>query len=269
MRRSLQTRSLIAAVLLVGGSVAVAAPSTPSAQAKLDADFRAAYPMTAPPSTTLLAGVELGKLIIPTLRVHAREEHAYDGTDDRGIRISYADPAGSVRVLVHLTVAPSAAAARAVVDAELHGVSTLLPAAIDPKLGDIAFADDGGKGTNYVIGAHANVAYSVDVVDSAPGLPTAAAVSAQLRTLMPAGSPTFPSATVTLPSVVDLKKGGDVRITVPGGEKFRIRADGAYVAHGAAGPVVRPFAAGPIAVYATVVDDLGRVTVAKAVSVAK
>ena len=263
---------LIGALFLVGGGIAVAAPSsttTPSAAAKLDADFHAAYPMTAPVSTTLFAGVELGKLTIPTLRVHAREEHAHDGTDDRGIRISFADPAGNVRLLVHVTVAPTPAAARSVVDAELHGVSTLMPPALDPKLGDVAFADDGGKGTNYVIGAHANVAYSVDMVDAAPGLPSAAAVAAQLRTLMPSGAPSFPTATVTLPSVVDVKKGGDVRVTVPGGEKFRLRADGAYVAHGTTGPIVRPFAAGPIAVYATVVDDLGRVTVAKGVSAAK
>ena len=264
-RQSATRQLYVAAAFLVLGGVAVAAPSTSGTKspgaATIDADFRAAYPMTAPPSASTLAGVELGKLAIPGLRKTAADERA---ADDGGLVWSYSDMTGKVAVLVHVAVTPDTATARQLLDIELHGISTLVPKAIDPALGDLAFADDGGKGTSLVIATRANVEYSVDVVSDAPGIPTAAAIAGQIGTLMVAGTPIFPSATVTLPPTIDAKKGDDVRISVPGAQPYKVRADGGYMAHGTAWPIIRPFGPGPVTVYATVVDDLARVTIARA-----
>jgi len=264
MRKNL----LLAAAFLLAGGVAIAAPSSKSSAPTptIEADFRAAYPMTAPPAAGAIAGIELSKIAIPGLRLTARDDRT---ADDGGIVMSFSDSAGEVRVLVHLAVASDVTTARAALDVELHGISIGLPKAVDNTLGDLAWADDAGKGTALVVATQNNVAYSVHVLTDAPGIPSAAAIATNVRSLMIAGTPTFPTATITLPSTVDAKKGGDFRVNVPSGAPYKVRAEGGYVAKGSSGPIVRPFGPGTVAVYATVVDDLGRVTVAKATTTAK
>ena len=257
---------LLAGAFLVAGGMAIAAPSSKSKTPTIDADFRAAYPMTAPPATGAIAGVDLARLSIPGLRQTARDDRT---ADDGGIVVSWADTAGEVRVLVHIAVASDSSTARQALDTELHGISVALPKATDNSLGDLAWADDAGKGTALVVATQANVAYSVHVLSPMAGVPSAAAIATQLRSLMVPGVPSFPSATVTLPATLDAKKGGDVRITVPGGFPYQVRADGGYLAHGSSGSIVRPFGPGTVTVYATVVDDLARVTVAKGTAIAK
>lgn len=247
---------------LLAGSPASAAPPS------LDSAFHAAYPATAPSSTVLLAGVELKRLAtLPGLQVSARSERL---ASDGGVLLSLADGTGRVRMMVHIAVLPDAAAARRVLDAELHGVSTQLASAADPALGDLAWADDGGKGTSLVIATQANIAYSVNIVDPLPATPTAAAVAALLRKAMPVGAPAFPAATVTLPASIDAKaRGGGLIQVAAAGRPYSLRADGGYVASGPNGSVVRPLAPGAVTVYATVVDELARVTVAAATTLAK
>ena len=256
-----------AVAFLLASSVAIGAPSgkSPSASS-LDVEFRASYPMTAPPSATSIAGVDLARFSIVGLRKTATDQRA---ADDGAIVQSWSDLAGHVRVLVHVAVTPDVATARRILDVELHGISRALPAAVDPSLGDLAWADDTGKGTGLVVATKANVEYSVNVVSPGAGVPSASTVAAQLGALMVVGAPTFPAVTLSLPSTVDAKKGGDVRISVPSGLAYQVHAEGAYMAHGSAWPIVRPFAPGPVTVYATIVDELGRVTVAKAMTVAK
>ena len=112
------------------------------------------------------------------------------------------------------------------------------------------------------------VIYSVSVPDPTPGQPTAAALAQTVRAAMVPGAPRFPAVTVWLPATVDAKSGAPVSVVVPGGASYKLRADGGYIARGANGPVVRPFGPGPVAVHATVVDDLARVTVATSTTTA-
>lgn len=246
--------------LAVAAGVALAAPPA-ARQAALDAEFRAAYPMSAPAATTQLSGVRLAKLGIPGLQLSERSEQA---ADEGGLLLSYADRTGTVRVLIRIAVAADAAAARKLLETELRGVSMQLARASDPTLGDFAWADDGGRGGSLLVAALGNVSYSVNVVDATPELPSAASLAAMVRAAMVTGTPAFPAVTLRLPATIDAKSGGAVSIAVPGGAPYKLRADGAYIARGPSGPLVRPFGPGAIAVHATVVDELGRVGIATA-----
>ncbi|GAC1582131.1 MAG: hypothetical protein NVS3B20_12810 [Polyangiales bacterium] len=257
-----------AGFVLAWSASSIAAPPADST-APIDAQFHAAYPMTAPVSPIPLAGVELAKLTIAGLRLHARQDRT---VDDQGIELCFVDSNDDVRVVVRVAVSPDAKAARRFVEIELHGISTSIPAARDTNLGDVAFADDHGSGTSLVVASLANIAYTARVLDGssgAPRVPTAAAIATQLRALMVVGAPVFPAAEVVLPTIIDAKKGAQIRVVVPAGNAYKLTADGAYVARGNGGPVVRPFAAGAVTVHATVVDELGRVTVASKSAVAK
>lgn len=253
--------------LLFCGACLVASSAQATPGATIDREFRAAYPTNVPSSTTPIAGVALSRFAVSGLAKSARSERAFD---DGGIVLSLADRAGVVRVVVQLSVAPDASAARHVLDAELHGVSTALSRASDATLGDLSWADDGGRGTTLVLGTQANLAYSVNVIAATPNLPTAAGIAQLLRKAMVQGAPAFPAASVSVPQAIDKKQGGIVSVSVPGGYPYTLRADGGYIARknnaekGQA--IVRPFAAGPVIVYATIVDDLSRVTVARAVT---
>lgn len=260
----------LAASLLLAGGQAMAAPGSDShaATPTLASEFHAAYPATAPSSSVLLAGVDLKRFAVPGLKESARSEQA---AVDGGLVLSLSDAAGVVRALIHVAVLPDSAAARRAMDVELHGVSTQLASAADAGLGDLAWADDDGKGTALVIATQANIAYSVNIVVPSANLPTAAAIATLLRRSMPVGAPAFPAVSVTLPAAIDAKaKGGaPVQVSVPGGHAYHLRAEGGYIARGATGPTVRPLGPGAVTVYATVVDELARVTVTAATTLAK
>jgi hypothetical protein len=229
----------------------------------LEPEFRAEYPRT-PVIGSQLAGVEIDKLALPGLRLVEREDR---NVEDGGVVLSFADLNGHVRVVVTLAVAPTEEDARKFVDVSLHGVQVTLPRAIDPAMGDYAFADDGGRGEALVIASSGNVAWSARV-DREAETPRASEVIAALRALAVPGTPSFPAITLSLPSVVHMS-GAPIAISVSAGQSPKLRAEGAYVAHGKGSPIVRPFGPGPIAVAATVADDLGRVTTTRAISTAR
>lgn len=268
MRAEAKRQKLLVALAgacgLLASGAALADSKSPPVAGNVDAAFRASYPLAARPARGAaagpVAGIALAKLTLPGLQLRARSEHA---AADGGIVLSFAERSGAVRVLIHLAVFAEAEAARQDVDAELHGVSTQLVPALDTTLGEVAWADDGGKGTALVVAAQANLAYSVSVLDTVPGL-SAAAIASLVRAAMVSGAPVFPAATVRLPAMIDSQKGGSVHLAIPSGSTYTLRAEGGYIAHGAAGPVVHPFAPGAVTVHATVVDGLGRVTVATA-----
>lgn len=268
MRAEAKLRKLIVALAgacgLLASGAALAGSKSPPAAGNVDAAFRASYPLTARQARGVaagpIAGIDLAKLVLPGLQLSARSDRA---AADGGIVLSFAERSGAVRVLIHLGVFAEADAARQDIDAELHGVATVLAPALDPTLGETAWADDGGKGTAIVVAAQSNLAYSVSVLDTVPGL-SAAAIASLVRAAMVSGAPAFPAATVRLPAAIDARTGGSVALAIPGGATYTLRADGGYIAQSAAGPVVHPFAPGAVTVHATVVDALGRVTVATA-----
>ena len=243
------------------GAITPTATAAPTgAMLPLEAEFRAAYPVGPLVPVTTLAGVDLSALTVPGLHVTAKSIDE----SNTGFVTSLSDSAGVVRVLLHLSVAPDAKAARAIVDAELHGVSTqLLPA--PPALGAPAWADAGGKGDYLVVAAQGNIAYSVHVLSAMPGLPTAATLAANVRAHMIPGTPMAPAVTLRMAPSVDAKKGDAFTVSVAGGLPYEIRADGGYIAHG---PKVRPFGPGKVTVYATTIDALGRVGVGEASTLA-
>lgn len=234
------------ALLVLGGGVFAtrASSSTPA----MERELRAAYPRTPLPATSF-AGVDIDKLAIGGYRLLAREDHP---VDDGAIILSYGD--ADVRVVVELAVARDAESARRFVDVRLHAISTVLPAATDPLLGDYAFARDG-----VVVGAAGNVGW---VVRALEGATTGAAdVVHALRALAVPGAPSFPSASIALPATFGAKDGADVQITpAPSSAHVKLRAEGAYLAHGKTTPRLKPFKPGAVTVVATVTDDLGRVT---------
>lgn len=263
VRRAL---SLAVAASALAAFALLAIPRASSSEPALEPELRATYPRTELPAGSL-AGIDLDGLVLPGLRLAAREDHA---VDDGGVVLSYVDAAGTVRAVITIAVAPDAAAARRFVDVALHGIASPLPAA-DPSLGDFAFADDGGRGDAIVVGASTNVAFIVRALreGGAAGLPSARDVVLALKGRAVEGAPSFPVVDVRLPSVVDAKTGADLRVTTVAGAKPKLRAEGAYVAHGKGAPRLKPFAPGPVAVIATVADALGRVTEARAIAVAK
>jgi hypothetical protein len=235
-------------------SIGVFVSRASSSTSPMERDVLAAYPHT-PEVSGSLSGVRVDELALSGLRVVAREDHP---VEEGGIVLSFGDPA--VKVVVELAVARDAAAARRFVDARLHDVATQLAAATDPAFGDYAFGD----GDSIVIGAAHNVAWVVRALEGSPV--RAREVITELRAKSVAGAPSFPTATVTLQAEVPLS-GAELRVT--SAAKYKVRAEGAYVAHGKTAPLVKPFGRGPVTLIATVVDDLGRVSEVRATAEAK
>jgi hypothetical protein len=251
------------ATALVLGGVIFASTRASSSPAPLEREFRAEYPRT-PVTGSQLAGVALDKLAFPGLRLVEREDHT---VDDGGVVLSFADANDHVRVVATVAVAATEEAARKFVDVALHGVQVTLPRAVDPLMGDYAFADDGGRGEALVVAASGNVAWIARVDRDAPAVPRASEVINALHGLAVPGAPSLPVVTLSLPS--EVRTSATIAVTAPAGLTPKLRAEGAYIAHGKSAPFVRPFAPGPIAVAATVVDDLGRVGVARVTSTAR
>lgn len=259
MRAKAKSGQLAAAVCLLASGPLLAAPASrgQAEPSTLDREFRAAYPSSARPPGKPVAGVTLAKLVIPGLQLAARSERA---AADGGLVLSFADGAGTVRAVVQLAVFADATAARQELDAELHGVSSQLSPAADATLGELTWVDDAGKGTALVLAAQANLAYSVRVLDTIPGVPTAATIAGVIQSAIVPGPPVFPAATVTLPPTLDARGGGEVRVAVRGGHPYKLRAEGGYIARAESGAVVHPLGPGQVTVHATVVDELARVT---------
>lgn len=233
------------------------------AERDIDRAFRVAYPQSAPSSNRPLAGVDLVRLGLPGLQPGARDEQP---GDEGGITQSYADSSGRVRVVIQLSVMPDAMAARRVLDGSLHGVSTQLSRALDPLLGDLAWADDAGRGDSLVMATQANIAYTVQVLegDAQPsGRLSASTVAGLLRTAMVPGSPQCPEVQLTLPPQISATAGGPLAVTLRGEGTYRLRAQGAYVARGSSGPTVRPLGPGTVQVQAIAVGPLGCVAQAQ------
>lgn len=254
--------SLSGALAAPRGAEVAASPAVPA----IEHEFRAAYPLDAPSSATRLAGVALARLSLPGLQLSARSDEA---ADDGGVLLSFADRAGAVRVLVQIAVMPDVLWARRVLATELRGVSLPLSRALDPLLGDLVYADEGGRGSSLVLATQANIAYRVQLVEGSAEIASAASIAGLVRTAMVVGAPSYPVVSLSLPAQIDAKSGAELRVQVPSGLPYALRADGAYVARGQGGPVIRPFAAGPIVVYATVTSELGCVSVTSLSSVAR
>jgi hypothetical protein len=210
--------------------------------------------------------VEIGKLAIPGLHL------AYRTEDDGGLVYSWADAQGDVRALVRIDVETDGAGARRFVDHQLHGIARVLPELKDASLADLAYADEGAA--TIVLGTIANVAFDVRTLpDPDPSktvaLPSALSIATSVRSLARVGAPTFPTPTVSIPPLIDAKMGAPIAVSGATSQKPTLRAEGAYVSAGTGGPVLRPFAPGPVTVTALVVDELGRVGIAKASAVAK
>lgn len=256
---STKARRFVSAAFLGGALLGAALlGSRASSSTPADTDFHKAYPRT-PVASGSFAGVALDKLAFPGLTLSDREDHP---VDEGGIVLAYSQ-GNAVRLVVKVAVAPDSARARELVDVELHGVQTVLPAAVDPAFGDYAFADDAGRGDALAVGALGNVAWSVRVDRDAPSMPRASDVMHTLRANVVSGAPSYPTVHVSLPGEVRVS-GAD--ITVSSSLPAKLRAEGAYVA---VGPKLRPFGPGPVAVIALVVDDLGRVSTARASAAAK
>ncbi|GAC1558290.1 MAG: hypothetical protein NVS3B10_17640 [Polyangiales bacterium] len=269
MRRKLH-RALVAGMLLCGG-VVLAGPSQGGGGA--EAAFEAHYPHVASPAPTSssrgpFAGVDLAALAVPGLVLAERVDET---VDDGGVSLSFADAQGTVRAVVRVAVGRDENEARGFLRRSLHAVARILPEVQDPALGDVAYAND-GVGRFYVAAAAGNVAYVVRTIARASDpevAPDARTLAALVRARMVAGIPQRPVPTVALPPEVSLHDGAPIVVGGTPGQGVHLRAEGAYVAHGATGPVVRPSAAGPIAVIALVADELGRVGEARAESLAR
>jgi hypothetical protein len=179
--------------------------------------------------------------------------------DEGGVTLSFADDQDRVRAVVHLAVARDAAGARAFVLRTLRGVAAVLPAT---GADEVAFGDPKDR---FLVAAHGNIAYVVDAQDGSAA--SASSIGAIVKGAVAAGAPVFPRATVSLPATAE--RSAPVAITTSAGARYRLHASGGYVARGPNGPVIRPFAAGRVEVTAVVSDDLARVTVARAATVAR
>jgi hypothetical protein len=105
---------------------------------------------------------------------------------------------------------------------------------------------------------------------TAPGaVPTARAIAMDFHAKTVPGVPTLPTPAVSIPSEVPIAGGAQITVSAPAGQTPHLRAENAYVAHGASGPVLEPFGPGKVAVIAVVADDLGRVGVARAEATAR
>lgn len=248
---SIKLRQFVSAAgLALAGAMLFGSRASSSTPA--DTEFRASYPRT-PLVSGSFAGVAIDKLVFPGLTLKEREDYT---VEEGGINLAYAS-GNEVGLVVRIAVAPNSAAARAFVDVELHAVQTVLPSA--PAYGDYAFGD----GESLIIGALGNVAWSVRANRSLAGVPRASDVMTLLQASTVPGAPVYPTVAVSLPSEVQV---GGADITVTSALTPRLRAEGAYVA---SGPRLRPFGPGAVAVVAQVVDSLGRVSVARATSIAR
>jgi hypothetical protein len=211
------------------------------------ADGAASY-VVPPPSAAVAAGVDLGKIAVPGLKLHVRDDRA---PEHGGVALSFADERSRVRVVVRIAVARDGAAARAYVEGALRGVSGVLsPSTLD----DVAFADPQDR---LVVASRGNVAYVVEVLDGS--LASASSVVGAVRRAFVSGTPDFPRATVSVPK--SFEGSAPVTVTVSRGARYRLSARGAYVARGRdASPVLKAFGRGPVELTAIVADDLGRVT---------
>ncbi len=206
------------------------------------ADGAASY-VVPPPSAAVAAGVDLGKIAVPGLKLHVRDDRA---PEHGGVALSFADERSRVRVVVRIAVARDGAAARAYVEGALRGVSSVLD--------DVAFADPQDR---LVVASRGNVAYVVEVLDGS--LASASSVVGAVRRAFVSGTPDFPRATVSVPK--SFEGSAPVTVTVSRGARYRLSARGAYVARGRdASPVLKAFGRGPVELTAIVADDLGRVT---------
>lgn len=264
-------RALVAGMLLCGG-VVLAGPSQGGGGA--EAAFEAHYPHAASPTPATssgsgpFAGVDLAAIAVPGLVLRERVDET---VDDGGVSLSFADAQGTVRAVVRVAVGRDENEARGFLRRSLHAVARILPEVQDPALGDVAYAND-GVGRFYVAAAAGNVAYVVRTIARASEpevAPDARMLAALVRARMVPGIPQRPVPTLSLPPEVSLHDGASIVVGGTPGQGVHLRAEGAYVAHGATGPVVRPSAAGPIAVIALVADELGRVGEARAESLAR
>lgn len=246
------SRSDLARAAIGLAAVALVA-AAPAREAR--ADDASAY-VVPTPMASASAGVRVDRLTPAGLSLHVRDDRA---PAEGGVTLSYADAAKRVRVVLRVAVAPDAAGAKAFVERALRGVSgALAPSDAD----EVAFGDPSDR---LLIAARGNVAYSVEVLEGS--LASARAIASNVRRAFVSGAPTFPRATVSLPPTVE--RSAPIAIAVPPGAHYRLAATGAYVAKGESGPVLRPFAKGPVSVTAIVSDELGRVTEVTATSLAR
>ncbi|MGA9521798.1 MAG: hypothetical protein WBV82_10050 [Myxococcaceae bacterium] len=236
-RRSNDARVVLA--VLLAGSVALA-----------DSGSKASMPAS-------VAGLKLEGLRLPGLHLSSREDRPLE---EGGTVLRFADEGEQVRAVVRVAVAADHLGARRFLDFELSAISKHLIASTGSKHGEPAFTDD--KET-LIIAAVANLAYSVRLIDPAEsaGLPSAQEIAAELRDRIVPGTPSFPLPAVSIPVEVDADEGARVRVDPQPGTDVRLRAEGGYIQAHPDGPVLRPFAPGPIVLIATSVDELGRVGV--------
>ncbi len=150
--------------------------------------------------------------------------------------------------------------ARRFLEFELSAISRHLIAPTGSKHGEPAYTDD--KET-LIIAAVANLAYSVRLVDPAEsaGLPSAQQIAKELRERIVPGTPLFPLPAVSIPAELDADEGARVQVDSRSGTDVRLLAEGGYIQAHPEGPVLRPFAPGPVTLIVTAVDELGRVGV--------
>lgn len=255
----------LGALLLVGGA-ALAAPSLGGTK-RADDPVRTGYALESASAQGSLAGVEKSAIVVPGLVLQDTV------ADDGGLVFTYVDAAKTVRAIVRLEVATDADGARRFLDHQLHGIARILPALADASLGDLVYGDE--SGATIVLGTMANVAFDVRLVDAgnAPDAtgktPSAKTIAGIVRAAMRPGVPMLPTPKVSLPAEVSVQTGAEVVLTGLAGQTPALRVDGGYVAHGSKGPILRPFAPGPITVRAIVVDELARVGVGTATTLAK
>lgn len=253
-------KAVFGALLLVAG---VAIGGASEGKATTSAGFEALYPVTAPPSATIVAGVDVNAIFVPGLTLKERIDETMD---DGGVALTYADAQGNVRAVVRLVVAPTSSDARLFLRRELHVVARVLPEMTHPSLGDLVYGDD-GVGQVFVAGTIANVGYVVRTIPDPgkPGsVPTAKSIALDLRSKTVAGTPTFPTPSVSVPSTFTAKTGAPITVVASTAQTPHLRGENAYIAHASSGPVVMPFDKGKVAVIALVGDELGRVGVARA-----
>ncbi len=224
-----------------------------------EARLRATYPMTVP-STTRAAGLDIAKIALPGLHLELRDDRS---PAEGGTSLVYADDQGQVQLTLRFAVAVDPRGARSFLYARLRGISTTLVAA---PLDELAFADDGGRATHLVAGAHGNIAYVIDAREGGPI--TARDATTKIASAIVAGAPTFPQATLGLPPSMPLA-GATLSLVSPANTTVRFVARNAYVSRSRASTKVHPAKAGPVEVTAIVADSLGRVTEVTASSLAQ
>lgn len=265
-RRRPSASGILGAIALVAALSSAALAGPPSSPVA-DPGFRVAYPMTAPTSVSSMAGVELAALHVDGMHLAFRQD---EPLDEGGVSLSFADLSNEVRAVIRVVVTRDATTARRLLDRELHGIARILPEMTPTALGDLVYGDE-GRGDVVVAATVANVLYVVRAIpegNASITVPTAATIAADVRAAMRAGTPIFPTPSVSLPKTIAWKSGGEITVATGAGQTPKLRGEGAYVSRGPSAPLLRPFAKGPVAVVALVVDELGRVGTARAESIA-